>query len=133
MTPTEIGSGFHEPQYPVRTSSCRLNLRLIHRTVSKVMTPIDKKSTTGPNIIDHKVELPTIKACPTVFQLLECTLSQIGNPISQRTEIATPIFCQPFIAARQSNKNHYDNRSSNKQSNSHPLLPWPTLSLAMRC
>jgi hypothetical protein len=101
IPPTEIGSGFHEPQYPVRTSSCRLNLRRIHRTVSKVMTPIDKKSTTGPNIIDHKVELPTIKACPTVFQLLECTLSQIGNPISQRTEIATPIFCQPFIAASQ--------------------------------
>jgi hypothetical protein len=44
MMPTEIGSGFHEPQYPVRTPSCRLNLRLIHRTVSKVMTPIDKKS-----------------------------------------------------------------------------------------
>jgi hypothetical protein len=98
MTPTEIGSGFHEPQYPVRTSSCRPNLRIIHRTVSKVMTPIDKKSTTGPNIIDHKVELPTIKACPTVFQLPECTLSQIGNSISQRTEMTAPIFCQPLIA-----------------------------------
>jgi hypothetical protein len=92
MTPTEIGSGVHEPQYPVRTSSCRPNLRLIHRTVSKVMTPIDKKSKTGPNIIDHKVELPTIKACPTVFQLPECILSQIGNPISQRTEMTAPIF-----------------------------------------
>ena len=42
------------------------------------MTPIDKKSTTGPNIIDHKVELPTIKACPTVFQLPEWTLWLIG-------------------------------------------------------
>jgi hypothetical protein len=61
------------------------------------MTPIDKKSTTGPNIIDHKVELPTIKACPTVFQLPECTLSQIGNPISQRTEMTAPIFCHLFV------------------------------------
>jgi hypothetical protein len=92
-TPAPIaGSGFHEPQYP-----CRPNLRLIHRTVSKVMTPIDKKSTTGPNIIDHKVELPTIKACPTVFQLPEWTLSQIGNPISQRTEMTAPIFCHLFV------------------------------------
>ena len=97
VTPTEIGSSFHEPQYPVRTSSCRPNFRLIHRTVSKVMTPIDKKSKTGPNIIDHKVELPTIKACPTVFQLPECTLSQIGNPISQRTEMTAPIFCHLFV------------------------------------
>ena len=61
------------------------------------MTPIDKKSTTGPNIIDHKVELPTIKACPTVFQLPECTTSQIGNPISQRTEMTAPIFCHLVI------------------------------------
>jgi hypothetical protein len=114
----------------VRTPSCRLNLRLIHRTVSKVMTPIDKKSTTGPNIIDHKVELPTIKACPTVFQLLECTLSQIGNPISQRTEIATPIFCQPFIADSQharATRTIMITAPRNKQSNRHPFLPWPTL------
>ena len=61
------------------------------------MTPIDKKSTTGPNIIDHKVELPTIKACPTVFQLPECTPSQIGNPINQRTEMTAPIFCHLVI------------------------------------
>jgi hypothetical protein len=62
------------------------------------MTQIDKKRTTGPNIIDHKVELPAIKACPIVFQLLECTLSQIGNPISQRTETTAPIFCHMVIA-----------------------------------
>jgi hypothetical protein len=82
------------------------------------MTPIDKKSTTGPNIIDHKVELPTIKACPTVFQLPECTLSQIGNPISQRTEMTAPNLLPPdhsaFLLTNNNNKHHYNNCSGNK-------------------
>jgi hypothetical protein len=65
------------------------------------MTPIDQKSTTGPNIIVHKAamsELPAIKARPTAFQLPECTPSQIGNPINQETEMTAPIFCHLVIA-----------------------------------
>jgi Membrane dipeptidase (Peptidase family M19) len=60
----------------------------------------EQRSTTGPNIIVHKAavsELPAIKACPTVFKLPERTMKKIGNPIIHRTEIPTPIFCQPFM------------------------------------
>ena len=64
------------------------------------MTPIDQRSATGANIIVHKAtvsELPAIKAFPTVFKLPESTTKKIGRPISQRTELTAPIFCQPLI------------------------------------
>src|SRR3984893_2078855 len=84
---------------PSPSCSAVVCLRLIHRTTSTVMIPIDQSSTTGANIIVHKVrvsKLPATRIFTTVFQV-ECTTRKIDNPISQRMEIARPIFCQSLI------------------------------------